>query len=438
MTTIRDINSVHGSVLDLPHALSLSDDDCNVLFCSSRTLYFIQAFGRGEMNFVARYSTEFLDGNRYVLAETSTDLDNINDIGNAYELEVVDMSCDVVVALNEIASVLSAGQNNDCGCNIGVDVETTDGEEGGPLPDPVAGIPYEAASAITDRKCLAANYIHMSIRDVVNELKMNRADAYGFAGLSFVLALVATVVGGLILGPFGLLIGAVAGGFLAMALQLFKGSFSLTLLLTAINSNDQDAVCALYNAGTADAARTAYQSYLTAGGATSLEIEFVQYLLSTNLLNLLFFAWGDSEATISAVVPVATCTACVGTCAWAFVTGRGTGDLTMDGSQRTLSSVPVTGGHAIFIELPTVGFCTTRNRDVEVVSVSGWTNWVSASNEAWCSTAVGGFTLLWDNAPTGDPPPSGVNTMTVIAMSSLTAFTAEVVLEGGPVLGPCP
>ena len=134
------------------------------------------------------------------------DYDFVLGVIRAYRTEVTDLTCDLVEAINGLSATISGSAGNDCGCQIGTDVETTDGIEGGDLPDPVNGQAYEEPSAISDRKCKAANYIHQGVRDVVNELKLNRADQYAFAGLQFVLTLVTTIIGGLIAGPFGLLV----------------------------------------------------------------------------------------------------------------------------------------------------------------------------------------------------------------------------------------
>jgi len=248
----------------------------------------------------------YLLSRQYSWDSESGDVQEASEIG----MEIFDnmTSCSgLVSSINELKVALAA---NSCGCEIGSDVETSDGQEGGPLPDPIDGVAYEPASAIVDRKCLAANYVHQSVLGIVTELKDKRADQYGFAGLAFVLSVVATIVGTLLLGPFGLLIGAVSGSLLTMATLLFKASFSLLLLETAILADEDEAICTLFEATSAGQARTDYTDHLLANGATSLEVAFVDLLLTNNVVNLLFFAWGDSEDTISSVVPTSDCSTC--------------------------------------------------------------------------------------------------------------------------------
>jgi hypothetical protein len=308
--TLRPIDAANGAIHDVARLKTMSTDPCNIIAVSETTLNIIQNYSIDEVTFLSRYGVDFQGGDYEPVDEDSPDFDFVLDVMRRFRLEVNDLTCDLVQAINGLAGVISASTTADCACQIGSDVDTTDGEEGGSLPDPVNGVPYEESDPITDRKCLASNYIHQSIRDVVKELKLNRADSYVFAGLQFVLTLVTTVIGGLIAGPFGLLVGAVVGSSLGMALGLFTGSFSLTLLLTAIEADEQAAVCALFDATSAGQARTNYTTYLLDEGATSLEIEFVEFLLSNNLLNLLFFAWGDSEEVIENTPAEQDCSLC--------------------------------------------------------------------------------------------------------------------------------
>lgn len=308
--TMRRLEAVGGYIHDVGHLQSLDASDQHLICVSPQTLSIIQNYAISDATFTSRYGVNFVGDFYTPVSESDASWEFVLETIRNYRTEVIDMTCDIAGALNALTAVLSSSISNDCGCQIGTDVDTTDGTEGGPLPDRVNGVDYEAADPIIDRKCLAANYIHQAIRGVVNELKLNRADQYGFAGLQFVLTLVSTVVGGLILGPFGLLAGAVVGGFLAMATNLFKGSFSLTILLTAITSDEAGAVCSLFDATSASSARSAYTAHLLGEGATSVEVAFIENVLTNTVLNLLFFAWGDSEAAIDATTPEQDCSTC--------------------------------------------------------------------------------------------------------------------------------
>ncbi len=366
---LRDIESVGGAIHDVARLKSMDDGPCNVVLVSERTLNIIQNYAIDEATYTSRYGVEFKGGDYVPVDPEHTDYEFVLGVIRAYRNEVNDMTCDLVAAIAGLTATISASATADCACQIGSDVETTDGEEGGDLPDPVNGQEYTEPSPISDRKCKAANYIHQGIRDIVNELKLNRADQYSFAGLQFVLTLVTTVIGGLVAGPFGVLVGAVVGSGLSMALSLFKGSFSLTILLAAITADEQAAVCALYEATSASIARADYLQVLDDEGATSVELEFIGHLLSNNILNLLFFEWGDSEDAIDNVVAEQTCTACAppAGCPWVFAEiYTGSGDLTKDGEERTLTATVGPGGfYRLHVNLDTVSGSPGEDCDSE-------------------------------------------------------------------------
>jgi hypothetical protein len=429
--TLRPDRTARGAIHDVARLKAMDLGPCYVIAVSEPTLNIIQNYAIDEISYLSRFGVDFGGGYYTPVDESHPDYDFVLDTIRRYRLEVNDMTCDLVGAINNLSAVLSAAQSNTCGCEIGSDVETTDGEEGGDLPDPVGGVEYEEADPITDRKCLAANYIHMGIRDCVDELNEKGADDYAFAGLAFVLSVVATVVAGLIFGPFGLLLGAVSGSFLAMATLLFKGSFSLSNLYGIIISDETLDVCALFDATTASGARDAYIAVLVSNGASSLEVEFIGYLLTNNLLNLLFFAWGDSEDAISGTTPVVDCSLCFPECDWDFLGDppRGGGSMAF-GGERTLTSIFRSGTWNLEFGLSDPS-CNTNNRLCQIVSVSGWTNQPFVSNDGLCRNDVEGLNEVWVHDDDGRPPPTSEESVNIVRMSSSTEFTANVILPGG-------
>ena len=311
----RVINRAAGFVHDIEQVALLSDVASNMRLLSDRSLYILQNLSGEDVTFLSRYG-EIETGGYYLPVEAgSDDAETVYDAVNLIRRDLNDMTVEDTLAciceqLKGIAGAISAAQTGSEECSIGSDVETSNGEEGGDLPDPVNGIEYEEPSGIVNRKCKASNYIHGAVVEVVNELRLNRADKYAFAGLAFVLSIVSVTMGGLILGPFGLLLGAVSGAFLAMATMLLKESFSLTNLYGILVSDETADICALFEATTASGARTAYKAVLAGNGASSIELEFIGYLLTNNLLNLLFFAWGDSEDAIDNAVIIHNCAFC--------------------------------------------------------------------------------------------------------------------------------
>lgn len=322
-TTIRDLNAVKGTVLDLPGLMSLSADDCNVLVVSTRTLSIIQAYGRAEVGFLSRYAELFLPGERYEVAETSGDFDDINNIVNAYGLETLDMSCDVVLALNNIANVLGASRF-DCGCEIGQSVDTDAPTEGGDPPGPVGEIVYGEPDIIPDRKCNAANSIHFTLVDLFSELDSHNVDDLGTLGLVVVAGLVSAIIGSVALGPFGTLIGAVVGITSVLAARIIGLSVDLASMVTVLGDNQVNLVCGLYNTTDAASARTAYIGVLTSEGTlSSAEIGIIELLLTNAVLNVLYFSAEDSEEFLGTYVGPVDCVSCSGSLPiiWSFEDG---------------------------------------------------------------------------------------------------------------------
>lgn len=357
MTTIRNINDVRGSVFDLPHAMSLSPDDCNVLLVSSRTLSFIQKFSLMEVGFSARYAAEFLDGDRYILAQTETDQDDISEIVNSYGLEVMDVTCDIVSAIQGISFAIQSTQTA-CGCPVGQGADNESGEQGGVPPSPVGDIVYDYTDpAIVDRKCKAANSVHWSIYNTFVQLDANNVDDMGILALAVVVGLIGAIIGAAALGPIGSLMAGVAGVIAVFAGRLLGLEISLGDIVTAMGVVEDALICALYEATNAAAARTAYQAALTAEGSlSSAEIGLIMLFLPNTVTNILFFSVDGSEAFFDGYVAPNSCGSCEGPPEdWVLAASGffgatsdegtlGTGVIDQEGGVFTLSSVKNTAG----------------------------------------------------------------------------------------------
>lgn len=357
MTTIRNINDVRGSVFDLPHAMSLSPDNCNVLLVSDRTLFFIQKFSLMEVGFTARYAAEFLDGDRYVLAQTETDQDDISDIKNSYGLEVMDVTCDIVSAIESITFAIQSTQTA-CGCPVGQGADNESGEEGGVPPSPIGDIVYDYTDpGVTDRKCKASNSVYWSIYNVFVQLEVNNVDEMGILGLAVAVGLIGAIIGTVALGPIGGLIVAVAGIIAIFAGRLLGLSIDLATIVAAMVTDEDDLICALYEAESAEDARDAYEAVLVANGTlTAQEIALVMLFLPNAVTNVLFFSVEGSESFFDGYVSPNDCTACVpDPVDWVLAASGffgatsaegtlGTGVISQDGTEFTLSSVLNTAG----------------------------------------------------------------------------------------------
>jgi len=100
MTTIRNLGRVGGTVHDVTHLESLDPDDCHVIILSERSLYILNNLSLGEVGYLARYAKQYLPGNLFVPVETGDEWEEfVRDTQNAFGLEVLDMTCDIVGAI---------------------------------------------------------------------------------------------------------------------------------------------------------------------------------------------------------------------------------------------------------------------------------------------------------------------------------------------------
>lgn len=311
MTGLIDVSRVKGSIHDLERIMALEADDCNLLFVSSRTLAILADLCL-DAGFPTRYAATWLvGGQQFIPAGTDDELDAVAALQNRFGLEVAFMNCDELLnAIRSIASAISAPATSATSCEVGSQVDIVETFEGGSLPEDVAGISWFPATGITDRKCKAANYIHQSLRNIIQVFIDNNLDTYTGLGLSFMLAMVAGLIGTVVAGPLGGLAGAIFGAFLAITGTVFEGFVDLDVLLAAILADESAAVCALYSSSDTDGARADYGAYLTANGAGVVEVTVANYILSNSVLSLLYFAYLDSELVIGNVTVEEVCTGC--------------------------------------------------------------------------------------------------------------------------------
>jgi len=288
-TNIRDAGRARGTVLDLAELLSLPDADSNLLCVSTQTLAIIQAYGRLEVNITSRYAREFLPGDRYVVADDEDELDDIGQVANNYRLGVLDMSCEIVQALNIIAGAISSSRA-DCGCDIGQGVDNESGESGGSVPSNIGDIAYSEPAAVTSRDCKAANLVHQTIVDTFAALNDHNVDDLANIGLIGTVGLAVALIAATVVAPLVAVVVGVAGGMAVMAARIIGLSIDLSDMVTALNEEGNALVCALATATTADGARTAYEAVLEADTTlNSAEIGTVVLFMTNGLLNTLFF-----------------------------------------------------------------------------------------------------------------------------------------------------
>jgi len=105
MTTIRNLARVGGSVHDVTHLETLDPADCHVIVLSERSLYILNNLSLGEVGYIARYAKQYLPGNLFVPVEIGDEWEEfVRDAHNAFGLEVMDMTCDIVGVLEGLVA----------------------------------------------------------------------------------------------------------------------------------------------------------------------------------------------------------------------------------------------------------------------------------------------------------------------------------------------
>lgn len=437
MTGLLDSSRVRGAIHSLPHIDTLDADDCNALFVSSRSLYILQNLAILDAAFVTRYATEFVDNTLYepaVVGETSGD--KVIEMVSNLATELGPVTCDLVGVLRSIQQTLAS---TDCGCNVGEGADTESTVAGGPVPRPIGSVVFEEPAAVSERTCKAANWIWETILNIFTDLEPYNIGLLAGTGFSIALATVVAVVAAA-MAPISAVFTVVAGLLAAFVGRYALGGFSVAAMITALDAERNDLICILADSTDSEDARDDFLAHLTAFGLSSAETGLIRLLMPNSIMALLFFDTPESAAFWPTYTQPYDCSGCIISCTWAFIESGGSplgsGSLTVDGGTRTLSSVPNAGGHTMQMNIPGPA-CDTFNLGYEIFSVSGWTNWATSSNDSFCHNSSGGNTLLWTEAPVGDPPPmSIVWDAGVLRLSSLTAFTVDIALYAG-LLPPC-
>lgn len=440
---IKRVNRVAGSIFDVAHLLALPDDDCNVIFCSSRTLYLMQQFAGGEVNWLTRYAESYTSDGEYYLpvVEESGNAEAIYNVARNYRLEVAVTSCfEIATALQSLTQAIRA---INCGCDVGEGADNGETSQASDPPGPVGSIEYGAPSNFTSRRCKTANWIFDNLLSAVNELDANGIDTIVSATLAALTGLVSGMVLGSVAAGFGAIFGAVAGLFVGLVSQVLVGGVSFGSISTALTNNQEDLVCALYSGFDTGEAKSAFLAVLDSAGLSAQNQLVVSLMLPNGILNVLNWGVGTpTELEIQGWTSTVDCLSCSGLCGWSFLTAgggpAGSGDLSKDNSTRTLTAIEGTDNiWRVQIQLASTGDCANRNAGVEIVSVSGSPAFNTAVFS--CRKIGGGTDTVWQTQP--DNPPLNITYYGYeMRLNSPTSFSVDVILREGvaPLCEPCP
>ena len=301
-----------GAIHSLPHLATLSPDRDVLLCISDRSYYVLLNLVALDAQFAARYARELNQYGFWPIREGDPDYQLYLDVVENLEVEVQDMSCDVVSALNEIrdaindAAILAAQSAMLCCSELGApgtywDEEPEEGE-----PASLCDLAYSYALAW--KKASDEAYAQWARGGFpAAEVLQTIFDAFDLPGqvlLSF----------------------ATYGA--SQVLPILEGGWSLTTgdLL-------DDIVCAIWGSPGSSAARAAI--YAVIEGRTENEVarELLKAPLSYNSLNRVYSgAW--VPVVESPIDCEEYCEALCGETGWRV----GSGDLTPDGQPRVWTS----------------------------------------------------------------------------------------------------
>jgi len=329
-----------GAIHDLAHLETLSACRQRLLCVSDRTLYLLGNLAGIDIEFQARYAEEFRTDGYVPVSEGSPNFDLFVSAYEAFQLEVLDMTCDIQAGLEAIAAAIenmrpggacSTGSGIvNCVVNIDNDDLLGPGDSVvDPFQDPDPPEGFATWEEYQIYKCQAAYFIwHLERKHMV-----------ALANFDLV-ALTSAIVGPIIAGVAGVLPAAFTpAGFVVFVASVVAigivaaASWAwMSQMIQWWDDNQQDIVCALYNSGTSAAAvsalgnllEDAIQAIIFSGGLADVGTEIANLLgvgfsqlAGNGIVEPLF----KSVVAATSVGDEADCSACTEDC-----TGRETFD----------------------------------------------------------------------------------------------------------------
>lgn len=261
---------------------------------------------------------------------------------------------------------LTQAMNNfrPCECPVGTEDDqptTTEGQ-----PPPTGYVEYDP---VDYDKCKMANMVYDDVLEVTKRLKAVGTEDAVNLGLVTTASTIAFVMGGLSIGA---IVWGAAGfeAILDLARELYANGLTVNLdaLITNMEQPQtrEDMVCAVYEAPDNVLAHDALKTALSDNGASTLQLGYIDALNLLNGLTMVFFGPTAEERHLlieqrmAAYTGGIDCSACAGIdCEWEFLLSNGqpggSGDLTKDGSQRTLTAVLGGGYYNLHIGLEKTG-----------------------------------------------------------------------------------
>lgn len=255
-----------GAIHDLAHLEELSDARCRILCVSDRTLYILHNLAALDVTFKSRFAVDLLTSGYIAVTDDDEQLTDLyRDAVTCFQLEVLDMTCDIQAGLSELAEAIRASGGGGCAsygnptlnCIVSLDNDQMlgpgDSEHGTPgVGDPPEG--FASWSEYLDYKCKAAHFVwdlerkHMVALRTFDLVTLTSAIVGPvIAGLAGVLPAAMTPAGFVVFVASVVAIGIVAGASWVYMDQMIDWW----------DDNQADIICSLYNSGTSAAAVSA-------------------------------------------------------------------------------------------------------------------------------------------------------------------------------------
>lgn len=291
------------------------------------------------------------------------------------------------------------------------------------------------SGAYYSRKCKMANALAEDLRGYFEALEDEGVDSLESAASLVVLTTLVGLGFGELSTPIPILDGAVGTviGFIAgIALDLFLllGELDFHELTDAMDANNDDLVCALYEAETGTQAIDDYVQVLEDDGTTSANLLAVRAVFWVDVANNLFFKSQEAiEASIQTYIPPNDCSGCASTCENRLATGDNFLDT---GSQISADSVPSSGSNFCSVYIDTTELLSHCGGTVTVsnfVTTAGTIDQSGQSNDAYRihspanPPGPGEPGDLYSHKT--DPPPTPIAGAAYIVLKSKYSFSVQ-------------
>lgn len=250
-----------GTLHDLAALGALCADRCHILCVSERTLYLLANLASLDVAFRSRYAVELTEHGYSPVTPEHEYYPLYAEVVNRFQLEVLDMTCDIQAGLDAIAAAIESagGAGGGCGgsyaspvlnCIVDLDNEHLlgpgDSTQGHPGADPPPD-GFATWEEYFDYKCKAAAFIWDLERKHMVMLK-------NFEGF----ALIASIVGPAAAGLLGILPAAMTPpGFavfvasvVAIGVVAAASWFYMDEMIDEWDTNKDAIICSLYSSGT--------------------------------------------------------------------------------------------------------------------------------------------------------------------------------------------